>query len=59
MKFRLYTIDEIPSWCAMPSNEHFDGIGGCWGISSEKVKVEGEKYCAICEYYIKSQKPEN
>lgn len=35
----------------MPHDEHYDGIGGCWGISMGDVAKEGEGYCKLCEYY--------
>lgn len=36
----------IPEWCGLPLNDHFDGIGGCWTISSGKVtNVDGCKGC--------------
>jgi hypothetical protein len=39
----------------LPPNEHFDGIGGCWGISSGLVEKGGEGYCKACEFYNKGE----
>ena len=41
----------IPLWCTLPRLEHFDGLGGCWGISSGEVRLKGEEHCKNCEYY--------
>ena len=41
----------IPKWCRMPPAGHFDGIGGCWSISSGIVLAKGEKACERCEYH--------
>lgn len=46
-----YTADEIPNWCCMCYSDHFDGMGGCWGISHGLVKQQGEPYCSTCEFY--------
>ena len=43
----------IPYWCKMHPYEHFDGMGGCWGISSGLQLKGGEDYCKGCEYYKK------
>lgn len=42
----------IPCCCNMHPYEHFDGAGGCWGISSGRVFEKD--YCNSCEY----KKPE-
>ena len=47
----------IPKWCRMPPAGHFDGMGGCWGISSSKVFQQGKRYCMKCEYAGKVEKP--
>lgn len=41
----------IPNWCRMHPLSHFDGMGGCWGISSGQVLTGGEQYCLNCEYH--------
>lgn len=41
---------EIPDWCNMSIWAHYDGMGGCWGISCGHAKKEGKKYCMGCEY---------
>lgn len=42
----------IPHFCTMHTYEHFDGAGGCWGISRGHVgkshDVEGPHYCHTC-----------
>ena len=38
-------------WCNMSPGEHFDGIGGCWGISGGDVLEKGRDYCKGCKYY--------
>ena len=36
----------IPEWCGLPLNDHFDGIGGCWSISSGRItNIDGCKDC--------------
>jgi len=46
MKF--YTV---PKWCGMHPFEHFDGMGGCWGISYGMVFEQGRPYCKGCDFY--------
>ena len=41
----------VPYWCRMHPFSHFDGMGGCWGISSGLMLEKGEPYCHDCEYY--------
>lgn len=41
----------IPNWCRMHPFDHFDGMGGCLGVSSGQVLANGEKYCLNCDYY--------
>jgi len=38
-------------WCNMSPGEHFDGMGGCWGISGGDVLEKGRDYCKGCKYY--------
>jgi hypothetical protein len=40
-------------WCNMSPGEHFDGMGGCWGISGGDVLKKGRDYCKGCKYYRK------
>ena len=47
----------VPRWCRMHPFSHFDGIGGCWGISGGLVLEKGEDYCRNCEYH-KDYQPE-
>ena len=42
-----------PQWCKLSPMEHFDGMGGCWSVSSGMVQDEGFKRCETCEYVIK------
>ena len=53
MAWKNYSLDLIPSWCHMPETSHFDGMGGCWGISHGQVEEKGELYCITCEFYNK------
>mgnify|MGYP003396336849 CR=1 FL=1 len=46
----------IPKWCRMPPMGHFDGMGGCWSISSGLVLAKGEIVCRKCEYYEKQMR---
>ena len=41
----------IPKWCRMSPLGHFDGMGGCWSISSGIVLDKGKKVCKGCEYH--------
>lgn len=41
----------VPTWCRMHPLAHFDGMGGCWGISSGCVLEDGEDYCLDCEFH--------
>lgn len=41
---------KIPAWCRLPLAEHYDGLGGCWGIRYGYVREQGETYCQACEY---------
>ena len=36
----------------MPFYTHFDGMGGCWGISHGDVKEKGEEHCKKCQYHF-------
>lgn len=45
---KFYTI---PYWCGMHKDDHFDGMGGCWGISYGYVFREGRDYCKCCDLY--------
>jgi len=47
---------EIPDWCNMSIWAHYDGMGGCWGITGEYVKKKGKTYCVGCEYCKGQQK---
>ena len=47
----------IPNWCRMHPFDHFDGMGGCWGISSGQVLTGGEQYCLNCEHYKNNVSP--
>ena len=40
-----------PPWCQMHPLDHYDGMGGCWGISHGFVRKRGEDYCRECEFY--------
>ena len=42
----------IPHCCNMHPYEHFDGMGGCWGISGGDVLKKD--YCNGCEYNKKT-----
>lgn len=42
---------EIPYWCGMRGSCHFDGMGGCWGISHGLVHKHGRSYCYQCTFY--------
>ena len=42
---------KIPAWCNMHILQHYDGVGGCWGINYAYVEKQGEEYCRSCEYY--------
>lgn len=44
----------IPKWCRMHSSDHFDGVGGCWGISTGLVREGGRDYCRTCGFYRKN-----
>ena len=41
----------IPKWCRFHPYAHFDGMGGCWGISGGDVLKKGERYCKECDYH--------
>ena len=43
-----------PQWCNLSIAEHFDGAGGCWGISNGLVATGGMKYCRSCDYCSKN-----
>ena len=45
---KFYTI---PYWCGMHMIHHFDGMGGCWGISYGLVFEKGREYCKQCDFY--------
>lgn len=45
---KFYTV---PYWCGMHPIEHFDGMGGCWGISYGLVFEQGRSYCKGCTFY--------
>ena len=45
---KFYTV---PYWCGMHKDDHFDGMGGCWGISSGFVFEKGRDYCKCCDLY--------
>jgi hypothetical protein len=34
--------------------DHFDGMGGCWGISYGLVAEQGRDYCRTCTFYRKN-----
>jgi len=42
---------KIPEWCSLSIKSHFDGVGGCWGISEGYIIRKGENYCIQCEYH--------
>ncbi len=42
---------EVPYWCGMRGSDHFDGLGGCWGISHGLVHEQGRSYCKSCTLY--------
>lgn len=44
----------IPYWCGLSMRNHFDGVGGCWGISSGMVAEQGRDYCRGCGFYKKN-----
>ena len=46
----------IPNWCRMHPFDHFDGMGGCWGVSSGLV-LGGEQYCLNCDYHKNNISP--
>lgn len=46
---------KIPNWCTMSPEEHFDGVGGCWGIQYGHVEKEGVSYCNQCPFYKKGK----
>lgn len=41
----------VPRWCRLPIPDHFDGMGGCWGVSFGRVGREGRDYCKCCPFY--------
>jgi hypothetical protein len=41
----------VPRWCGMHPLEHFDGMGGCWGISQGCVEEHGRDCCRLCPFY--------
>lgn len=43
----------VPRWCRMAISDHFDGMGGCWGISQGCVEEKGRDYCRNCCFYSK------
>ena len=47
----------IPKWCRMHPYSHFDGMGGCWGISGGLVLAQGENYCLSCDYHMRNVEP--
>jgi len=46
-----YSLDLIPQWCEMSFKNHFDGMGGCWGIHHGEVAKKGEEHCFSCEFH--------
>ena len=51
MAWKNYSLDVIPHWCEMSFGDHFDGMGGCWGISHGEVADKGEKHCQFCQFH--------
>ena len=41
----------VPRWCRMPISDHFDGMGGCWGVSQGCVEEQGRDYCRNCGFH--------
>lgn len=41
----------VPYWCGMSMYYHFDGMGGCWGVSYGLVFEQGRSYCKGCDFY--------
>lgn len=48
----------VPHWCSMGVLDHFDGMGGCWGVSCGAVARYGEDYCKGCDEYKPAQEVE-
>ena len=46
-----YPLEMVPQWCGMPTKDHQDGMGGCWGIYHGMVDMKGEEWCKKCEFY--------
>lgn len=51
MSLNLKNSYTVPRWCGMHPMEHFDGMGGCWGISQGCVAEQGRDYCRLCSFY--------
>jgi len=58
MKQKTYSAKyKIPEWCAMATQDHKDGLGGCWGIFKGYTDTYGKQYCdkskkhEACEYF--------
>jgi len=47
-----------PRWCGLSYEEHYDGVGGCWGVSHGFVEKDGFCHCWKCEYVNKAEKRE-
>lgn len=43
-------LASIPHWCNMHPSDHFDNMGGCWGISSGKVENSNGEHCNGCTF---------
>jgi hypothetical protein len=40
----------IPDWCLFPTAKlHWDMLGLCWGVTSNKIS---EDYCLHCEFNL-------
>lgn len=52
-KLTLKNSYAVPRWCRMHPMSHFDGMGGCWGISHGCVAAQGRDYCRCCTFYVK------
>lgn len=46
----------VPRWCGMSIDDHFDGMGGCWGVSHGLVQQQGRDYCRLCSFYRRTLK---
>lgn len=51
MKLNTQNAYMVPRWCRMHITDHFDGMGGCWGVSSGLVAEQGRDYCRTCAFY--------